>query len=152
MIKSQGVRVLGERWYIEAEQSINNSSIVCVWGMSIGATDGYWWNKIIKWLKGVNNRQLVIFWHTKNPPNQRSILRSIRGKQEVVALLASFSNLTEAEIRTLQERIHVVFNTEKVLRISFPKKGKKTLPGSSTLSVMKEMVDELTASGQITPV
>lgn len=152
MIKSQGVRAMGEHWYNETEKSISNSTVVCVCGMSLGETDAYWWKKIVDWLKGGTNRHFLIFWHTKNPPNRRSILRSVRGKQDVVALFTSYSNLSEKEIKTIQDRIHVVFNTEKVLRISFSKKEKKPLPESSTLSVLNESVDELAASRQLTPV
>ena len=152
MIKSQGIRAMGEYWYSETEKSINNSKVVCVWGMSLGETDAYWWKKIITWLKEVADRHLVIFWHTKNPPNQISIFRSIRGKRDVVNLLASFSNLSEDEINTIKNRIHVVFNTERVLRISFSKVAPKALPDSGTLAAMKEIVDEMMTEGQLTTV
>ena len=152
MIKTQGIRAMGEYWYSETEKSINNSKVVCVWGMSLGETDACWWKKIRTWLKEVTDRHLVIFWHTKNPPNQISIFRSIRGKQDVVNLLASFSNLSEDEKNTIKNRIHVVFNTERVLRISFSKVAPKALPASGTHAAMKEIVDEMTNEGQLTTV
>ena len=125
MIKAQSVRAMGEHWYRETEKTISQSTIVCVWGMSLGATDAYWWKTIITWLKENSSRHLIIFWHTKNPPNQRSILRYVREKQDVVARLTSYSALSEEEIRNIQDRIHIVFNTERVLQISFSKKTEK---------------------------
>jgi hypothetical protein len=42
---------MGEHWYKDAEQQINNSRIICVWGMSLGDTDSIWWGKIAECLK-----------------------------------------------------------------------------------------------------
>lgn len=40
---------------------INQSQIICVYGMSLGKTDKKWWDLLMKWLKGSDYRQLVIF-------------------------------------------------------------------------------------------
>ena len=61
-------------------------------------------------------------------------------------------NLSEDEKNTIKNRIHVVFNTERVLRISFSKVAPKALPASGTHAAMKEIVDEMTNEGQLTTV
>lgn len=44
-----------------ARAVIDGSSIICIFGMSIGATDKMWWQYIAKWLQNDTNRRLVIF-------------------------------------------------------------------------------------------
>ena len=45
---------------------INQSNIICIYGMSLGRTDKKWWELLIKWLKGNTNRQLIIFDYDEN--------------------------------------------------------------------------------------
>lgn len=40
---------------------IDSSSIICIFGMSIGQTDKTWWQYIAKWLQDDKNRRLIIF-------------------------------------------------------------------------------------------
>lgn len=58
MVKYAGVNALGRDWYRKAEQIIDNSSIICIFGMSLGATDRKWWIRIIDWLSKNNLRRL----------------------------------------------------------------------------------------------
>lgn len=44
-----------------ARAIIDGSSIICIFGMSIGATDKMWWQYIAEWLQNDTNRRLVIF-------------------------------------------------------------------------------------------
>lgn len=64
---------------------INSSNIICVYGMSIGATDKKWWNIIAKWLLGDPNRPLVILTHDDEytdrfPFTQRKTVNKIINK------------------------------------------------------------------------
>ena len=45
----------------EARAAIDDSSVICVFGMSIGETDKMWWQYIAKWLQCSEARKLVIF-------------------------------------------------------------------------------------------
>lgn len=44
-----------------ARAVIDGSSIICIFGMSLGATDKMWWQYIAKWLQKDETRRLVIF-------------------------------------------------------------------------------------------
>ena len=90
--------------------------------MSLGETDSIWWNKIADWLKADGARQLIIFWHTKTPPNGRSVYRYVSEKNKVIERFTQYSSFTKEDIDRISNRIHVVYNTEKVLRVSIPKK------------------------------
>ena len=50
-----------------AKQDINNSSIICVFGASIEATDKTWWKIIADWLKD-DNKLLIIFNYEGSKP------------------------------------------------------------------------------------
>ena len=45
----------------ETKQLIDNSDYVCLFGLSIGDTDNYWWQVIIQWLINNGNKRLVLY-------------------------------------------------------------------------------------------
>lgn len=53
---------IGQRKTENAISVINNSHIVCIFGMSIGNTDKMWWEELINWLKANEKNILIIFW------------------------------------------------------------------------------------------
>lgn len=117
MIKSQGVASIGQFWHEEAEKVIDKSRIICVWGMSLGASDEKWWKKIMLWLKEDTRRQLIIFWYMDNPPNGISIRQRNGMVRALTDLLEAYAGFAENNV---SERIHFVFNTEKVLKLEIP--------------------------------
>lgn len=122
MLKSKSVQVMGEHWYKDAEKQIKSSQIICIWGMSLGATDSIWWEKINEWLNGNASRHLIIFWHTKTPPNGKSIYLYYSEKSKVIEQMMEYSSFTREQINKISSQIHVIYNTKKVLRVSFKKK------------------------------
>ena len=40
---------------------LDNSSIICIYGMSIGLTDTFWWNVIVEWLHADSLHQLIYY-------------------------------------------------------------------------------------------
>lgn len=54
-----------------------------------------------------------------NPPSGRSFVNTYMVKRDVVRRLCAFSKLAETDIESLENRIHVVINTDKVLKVSF---------------------------------
>lgn len=53
---------IGQRKTENAIDIINNSHIICVFGMSIGNTDKMWWEALVEWLISNENNKLIIFW------------------------------------------------------------------------------------------
>lgn len=51
IIKSVVNTALGEKKIEKAKEIIDKSKYVCLFGLSIGDTDGMWWSYIIEWLK-----------------------------------------------------------------------------------------------------
>jgi len=117
MIKAECVNALGRLWHRQAEELISKSRIVCVFGMSLGETDAKWWRKLAQWLKADGNRHIVVYWYDRNPPNGVSVRKQLEGKNNVIEKLLSYSQLADKEKDTIKNRIHVIINTSKFLRI-----------------------------------
>lgn len=60
-VKKEIIEYYGNENQEKAHAIIDNSSIVCIFGMSIGATDKAWWKYIAKWLQNDKDRRLLIF-------------------------------------------------------------------------------------------
>lgn len=126
MIKPQSVEAIGQLWHNQAVKAIEESQIICIMGMSLGDSDSIWWQRIMSWLKENTSRRLLIFWHTAAPMNGRSVFRHAREVAEAKSKIADYSDFTEDVLKSIKERIHVVLNTKKFLKVSFtetPKVG-----------------------------
>lgn len=127
MIKPQSVASIEQLWYAQADKTIEKSQIVCIWGMSLGSSDSTWWTKIMDWLQADKERHLILFWHTKTPPNRRSVLQYNQQIDIVKDYMFDYSCLTSSGADEIRKQIHVVFNTDKVLRISLSQASEKEL-------------------------
>lgn len=125
MIKPQSVNSIGQFWHRDAEKLIARSKIICIWGMSLGESDAKWWAQIISWLKGDPNRRLIIFWHTPKDIGTISILKRSRAIEAAKASIIRYSELPVEETQNIASRVHIITNTQKVLRVSL--KAKKVV-------------------------
>lgn len=57
---------IGQRKTEHAQKLIEDSHIICIFGMSIGSTDKMWWEEIVKWLNRSDNNKLVIYYKGYN--------------------------------------------------------------------------------------
>lgn len=60
-IKEEIIEHYGNQNKEKACEIIDGSSIICIFGMSIGETDKTWWQYIAGWLQKNKNRRLIIF-------------------------------------------------------------------------------------------
>ena len=93
----------------EIQGIISDSNVICIYGMSIGATDRVWWKKIVAWLKQSDTRYLIIFTLAQN--YHRNLSGSFLDTEEDVQnCLLSYVQLTEQEQNKLRSRIFVAIN------------------------------------------
>lgn len=118
MIKPNAAKAIGESWYDEAIELIETSDAICIFGMSLGESDSFLWEKIITRLRISLNCILIIFWYTDNPPSNISTYNFIVEKNKVQDIILKYADLYPEEINKLKERIHIVFNTKRVLQIN----------------------------------
>ncbi|MBQ8416722.1 MAG: bacteriophage abortive infection AbiH family protein [Clostridia bacterium] len=89
--------------------SLEKADLICIYGMSLGDTDRYWWQTIAKKLKSSNTR-LIIFAKSGEITARRSY-RSQNIKDAIINTLLSHSNLTEDEKLRIGKQIFVCLNS-----------------------------------------
>lgn len=139
MVKADAVKAIDEAWYDSANSLINKSNVVCIFGMSLGDSDSLWWKNIINHLETQSLSHLIIYWYTKNPPDNISARSVAINKDKVKEILYKSTGLSKDRITKIEERIHIIFNTKQVLQISVPKAV--TLPVNK--DVMKTSISEV---------
>lgn len=117
MIKPKSITAAGEFWHQQAEQLINYSRIICVFGMSLGETDAKWWKLILNWLKGNSANHVILFWHTNNPVGKRNLFKYRSQEEKTRAKLLAFDDKNNPASDECRQRIHVVINTKMVLNV-----------------------------------
>lgn len=80
-IKERLNKNLGQRRTQTAEKMIEESDIICIYGLSIGHTDRMWWKKITDWLHRSTYHKLIIYY--KDGRDRSSSQRIIRAKNRV---------------------------------------------------------------------
>lgn len=90
---------------------IDNSNIICVYGMSIGATDKKWWDYISAWLSKSDNRILIILKHEEKY-NKRFTFDQKKFINPLIDTFIGFSSLTDTEKEKIRKRIYVGINND----------------------------------------
>lgn len=85
---------------------LNNSRIICIYGMSLGETDKDWWDRVVTWLHNDAGRQLVIFnyddkYSTSLPMNW------LDKEDEILELLTLYNKNKGISVDKLRSRIHI---------------------------------------------
>ncbi|MBQ9145464.1 MAG: hypothetical protein IJX70_03260 [Clostridia bacterium] len=88
-----------------ATQLINNSQIICIYGMSLGETDKKWWQLLLKWIANDGNRQLIIFDYDENY-TESSQFDWINKQDSILDLLANYAK-EPINIESISSRIHI---------------------------------------------
>lgn len=148
MVKADTITALGLRWHSIAETQISQSRIVCLYGMSLGASDAKWWRKLAQWLLADSGRHLILYWYMRKAPNRISSIRQLQTVDLVKEKFLAYSeNLSDADKQKIKSRIHVVINTKNFLSLDKkPTKGKVlSSSGGPTLAEMIALAEKSNA-------
>ena len=106
IIKPNVNTALGEKKIEKAKEIIDTSKYICLFGLSIGDTDGMWWKYIIEWLKRDDNNRLVLFIN-KNTNVQLSGQEKVRFRDinREMMLKRSQCTISETTNQTLDKII-----------------------------------------------
>lgn len=92
-----------------AEEILKNSTIICTYGMSLGATDGKWWDLIVKWLSQSPDHQLIIFDYDKE--YQTSSQFDFLDKEDSLIKKLNYpNNAITSNIEKLRPQIHIAIH------------------------------------------
>lgn len=96
----------------DTANTINNSSIICVFGMSLGDTDKTWWKHIGEWLLKAD-RRLIIFAHKSNL-SERELTHPKRFtlEDEIKDQFMDLAEISSTNRAIAEDRIYVYINSE----------------------------------------
>lgn len=114
-IKRRMNNSIGQRKTEHAQKLIEDSHIICIFGMSIGSTDKMWWEEIVKWLNRSDNNKLVIYYKGYNDELDRklpvnTIRLNNRLKREI--LEKGRADVKIPNIDKVKERIFISYNSD----------------------------------------
>jgi len=105
-----------------ATNLINQSMIICVYGMALGETDKKWWQLLIKWLSGEPSRQLVIFDYDEKYTTSTQFAW-LEKEDSIIAKLGDYNSNSGINIEDLRTRIHIAVH-KNIFAMDIPRKNK----------------------------
>ncbi|PWM58693.1 MAG: hypothetical protein DBX91_09090 [Subdoligranulum variabile] len=127
MVKPIASAAVGTLVQQRAKEWIRESKIICLWGLSLGETDAHWWEEIMEWLVRDKSHQLIVFWHTGETMTRRLHTKFLKAHEKIYGKLFRYSSYANEDIEEAKKQIHIVFDTQKVLRVSLPDKEKELM-------------------------
>lgn len=127
LIKEEANRRFNPGKVDEAYRIIDESIIICVFGMSIGNTDKMWWEYICKWLSENEKRLLVIYATTgKSEKGYSNSKRALFTKADDINLrLKNNAEVSEETWEKVKDQIFVKCNA-KMFRLNIIDEVKKS--------------------------
>lgn len=111
LIKSETNARYGQNKVLEMQSVIDESIIVCIFGMSLGSTDKMWWEYVLKWLQDDDCRRLVVFTYNANLVERVSKLDLFLSEDHVYECLQSYSGIGDKEWNELKRKIYIQHNS-----------------------------------------
>lgn len=112
IIKTRVNETLGELNISRTKEIINSSKYICIFGLSIGDTDNYWWSYLIEWLLKDANNRLVLFTYNNTiiQSSAQEKLRFANSKQR--SIISRNQNIDEKTVNKIKEKIIVIQNSK----------------------------------------
>lgn len=108
LVKPQSNRVIGSEIDSTCVNKIKEANLICLFGLSLGDSDKYWWEQLGEQLKR-NDFRLIYFVKGDELP----IKHLIGGKiEECKKYLLSKTTLSDTEKETAKEKIFIGYNTD----------------------------------------
>ncbi len=111
LIKPETNKYAGTLREINCKNQIEEADVICIFGMSLGATDKIWWQAILDKLSTSNACLIIFDVNNKQISNLRKYLLEF-DKDEIKSRLLSFSNFNDTEKSYISNKIFVYFNSE----------------------------------------
>ena len=106
LIKQQANESYQENTDTKAKQILQSSTIIYIYGMSLGETDTLWWNRICTWLRGSDARHLIIQNYDMSNKGVYPLQYQLAEKRKKKEILF-FSDFDSNTKTALMKRIHI---------------------------------------------
>ena len=103
---------------------INDSSVICIFGSSIGNSDIFWWKKLGEWLINHSSKRLVIFWYEDEKTRKLHGDKRILIENKVRRNFIELANIDILKYSELKGQIHVHVH-DKIFKTKFTSRKKK---------------------------
>ena len=90
-----------------ATKLIKNSTIVCIYGMSVGSTDKKWWKLIMEWLQENSARHLIVLSHEAG---SQTVFQWNRTVKRIRRNLFTYGEVSDDKKKPLESQIHIQTN------------------------------------------
>lgn len=106
LVKQQANQGYQENADAKAKKLLTESHILYIYGMSIGATDKLWWERVCAWLTGNTERHVVLFCYDMPAEGVIDIDRKI-AERKARRTITQYSQLDDQKKQAIESRIHV---------------------------------------------
>ena len=106
LIKKQANQGYQENADAKAKKLLDESHILYIYGMSIGATDKLWWERVCTWLAGNSDRHIIFFSYELPAAGVIETDRKIE-ERKARRKITQYSQLDEQKKLAIESRIHV---------------------------------------------
>ena len=102
-------------------RAIDAADVICIYGMSLGDTDRFWWNKVgMRVAK--SNARLFVFGKTGDLPRRREYMASNK-KDELKNLFVSHLDFDEPSKEKIKKQTFVCLNSNMFkVKLHYPEK------------------------------
>lgn len=112
LVKAEANKRFSQNKIKELQDIIDGSTIICIFGMSIGKTDRMWWEHICKWLKSSVNHRLIIYVKRDMDAVKRVTKRILfLSQNETLEKMRSYSGLKTEEWDAIVSQVYIKFDT-----------------------------------------
>lgn len=111
LVKEELNKRFGQNKIQDARNIIDQSIIICVFGMSIGSTDKMWWEYIGKWLKGLDKRRLIIYVKRNNILKRVTKHVLFLSQNEIFERFKIGASLNDAEWNQIAQQIYIKYDS-----------------------------------------
>ena len=105
-----------------AETALDESKVIVIFGMSLGKTDRYWWQKVAEVLLKDKNCKLVIHYYSRDNysnANPRKIRLRRKGVEDM--FLGHMTNKSIEELEQIRKQVYIVTNSQNVVNVNLNK-------------------------------
>lgn len=123
LLKPKSLENNREYMRIDAENILDSSDIIVIFGMSIGSTDKHWWERIASGLIDYENTKLIIHLYEEKVSTLSARSVRIRRESKENDFLSQLNNLdlSDEQIAQLRKQIYIVTNSEYILNVDLSK-------------------------------